>query len=193
MIGDKKRDVFREIYTVGLGFFQQNGNSHFQFGRFNGNREPSAEARDQAVFDTGDLFGIGIAGNDDLFVSLDQCVECVEKFLLRAIFAVEKLNVVYQEQIERVIVLFKTVESFVLISAHNVRNILLRMNVSNAGRRIELDQHVADGLDQMGLAQPDAAVDEQRVVGNPGMLCNLQGGGTRKLVGFPGHERIESK
>ena len=43
-------------------------------------REAPAEARDQALLDAGDLLRIGVAGDDDLLVRLDQRVEQVEEF-----------------------------------------------------------------------------------------------------------------
>src|SRR5258708_39739801 len=114
MIGDKKSDIFGENYPIGVGFLQQDRDSHFQLGRFDANGQTPDKPRDQTVFDACDLFRIGITGDDDLLVSLDQRIESVEKFLLRAIFPVEKLNVVNQEQIERVVILFKSVKSLVL-------------------------------------------------------------------------------
>ena len=51
---------------------------------------------------------------------------------------------------------------------------------------------VADGLDQVGLAQPHAAVDEQRVVGGR-MVGDLHAGGAGELVGLAGNEGCEAE
>jgi hypothetical protein len=50
---------------------------------------------------------------------------------------------------------------------------------------------VADGLNQVRLAETDAAVDEQRVVARAGIVGDLQGGGARQVVGLAAHEVIE--
>ena len=41
------------------------------------------------------------------------------------------------------------------------------------------------------LPRPDAAVDEQRVVGSARVLGDLHRRGARELVGLAGHERVE--
>src|SRR3981081_1465430 len=97
MLRYEECDVLSEIHAIGLGFFQQDGHSHFQFRRLDGNREAPAEARDQTVFDTGHFLWITVAGNDDLFVRLDECIEGVKKLLLCTIFTVEELYVVDEE------------------------------------------------------------------------------------------------
>ena len=50
---------------------------------------------------------------------------------------------------------------------------------------------VADGVDQVSLAEADAAVDEERVVGGAGTLGDLDRGRARELVGLAGDESVE--
>ena len=50
---------------------------------------------------------------------------------------------------------------------------------------------VADGVEQVRLAQTDAAVDKQGVVRNARVLGDLQCCGPRKLVGFAGDKIVE--
>ena len=57
--------------------------------------------------------------------------------------------------------------------------------------RIAAQCMVADRVHQVGLAEADAAVDEQRVVGAPGVLRDLQRCGARELVALALDEIVE--
>ena len=56
---------------------------------------------------------------------------------------------------------------------------------------VEALRVVADGVQQVGLAQPGVAVDEQRVVRLGGRLGDGDGGGVREPVARPDDERLE--
>ena len=58
------------------------------------------------------------------------------------------------------------------------------MHVDHPRRRIALDHQIADGVHEMGLAETDAAVDEQRIVGAGRVVADLRRGGARELVRF---------
>ena len=80
----KKATSSSSANAVGFGLLEQDRHAHLELRRLDRHREPPAEARDQALLDAGDLLGIGVAGDDDLLVRLDQRVEGVEELLLRA-------------------------------------------------------------------------------------------------------------
>src|SRR6266850_3525892 len=150
------------------------------------------EAHKQVII-TCDTYPKEIAGNDDLLVRFDQRVEGVEKFLLGAILAAKKLDIVDQQKVERVVVLLETVKGLVLIGANHVGNVALGVNIADLGGRAEFEQQVTDGLDEVGLAQADPTVDKQRVVRHARMFGDLQRGGARQLIGLAGYEGVESK
>src|SRR5206468_10484065 len=50
---------------------------------------------------------------------------------------------------------------------------------------------VADGVEEVGLAEAGVAVDEQRVVGLGRLLGHGQGGGVGEAVRLPDHEVLE--
>ncbi len=58
--------------------------------------------------------------------------------------------------------------------------------------RLLVEDFLADGLQQVGLAQPDAAVDEQRVVGGARLIGHGHGGGVGELIVRAGDEIIEA-
>src|SRR5579872_3248574 len=126
-------------------------------------------------------------------MGLYERIEGVKKLFLRSVLAVKELDIVNQQQIERMVIFLEAVECLVLIGAHHIGHVLLGVNVAHVGRGVEFEQHVADRLDEMRLAETYAAIDEKRVVGHPRMLGNLQGRGTCELVRLARHERVKSK
>ena len=123
----------------------------------------------------------------------DQRIEGVEELLLSSVLAAEELDIVDQQQIQRVVVLLEAVEGLVLVSAHYVGHVLLGVNVADLGVGIAILHQVADGLQQVRLAQAHAAIDEQRVVCGAGVLGDLQRRGPRELIGLAGDEGVEGE
>src|SRR3989304_4652944 len=64
-------------------------------------------------------------------------------------------------------------------------------DVEPARRGPALEDDVADGVHEVGLAEPDAAVDEQWVVDVPGVLGHRETGGVSQLVRRPDDEVLE--
>ena len=193
MLGDEEGDFLRHGDRLGFSLLQDDGDTHFKLRWLDGHRETPAEARDQAFFHAGDLFRVGVAGDDDLLVRLDQRIESVEELLLGAALVGEELYVVDQQQVERVVVALEFVEGFLLIGAHHVGHVLLGVDVTDACLRPPVGDLVADGLHEVRLAQADAAIDEQRVVRDTGVFRDLDRCSARKLVGLAGDEAVERK
>src|SRR5580765_366202 len=193
MLGDKEGDIVRQLHTFLHGFFHQNGNTHFQLGRLDGDRQAGIEARNQTVVHAADFLGIGVAGDDDLLFCGDQRFKSVEKLFLGAVLAAEELNIVDQQQIKRVVITLEVIKTLALISRDYVAHILLGMDITDPGGRIVGQHLVANGVNDMGLAKADAAVQKQRVIGHSGIVGDLGGGSARQLVGLPGDEVVESQ
>ena len=119
-----------------------------------------------------------------MLLSLEQRVEGVKELFLRTLLAREELNVIDEQRIGGSVVALEIVDGVVLQSVHHVGNEALRMQVNDLGRRRASSDGVADGVHQMGLAEPDAAVDEQWVVGAAGIFRHLHGRRPRQLIGF---------
>src|SRR4029079_19605488 len=94
----------------------------------------------------------------------------------------EELDVVDEEQVEGTVVALEGIEALVLVGAHEVVNELLGMDVADLRFRIALEDLDADRLEEVRLAQPRAAVDEEGVVGGPGILSDLDRRGPGRLV-----------
>ena len=176
----------------GVRFLAQNRHARFHIGRLQLRGQSPFETRNQPMLEIRNLGGRAIARKHDLFMPVEERVEGVEKFFLRALLAAEELDVVDQEQIGLPIafaefhqlVVLDRVDEFVdeklARKIHDLRVFLFRPDV------------LADRLHQMRLAEPDAAVNEERVVGSGRRLRDGETRGVRDLVVRPDDERFET-
>ena len=122
------------------------------------------ETRSESLFEVGDFRGRRIAGEDDLLAAVAKRVEGVEEFLLRAVLAGEELDVINQEHIDLPVAFAEFLEFAVLDGADVVVGELFGGDVENLQVLFVLLDEMADGLHQVGLAEPHAAVQKQRIV-----------------------------
>ncbi len=85
------------------------------------------------------------------------------------------------------------VEGLALVVLDDVGDELLGVQVEHAGVGLVLEQLVAHGVHQVGLAQAHAAVDEQRVVHRARRAGHVQRRGAGHLVGAAGHQGVEGE
>ncbi len=116
-----------------FGFLQQNCDPHFQLGRLDGDGQPGREARHQPVLHILQLLRVRIARDDDLLAACYQRFERIEEFFLRTCLAGEKLDIVDQQQIERVVIALEVVKRLALIGSNHVAYVLLGMDVADLG------------------------------------------------------------
>ena len=152
---------------------------------------PASKRRGEALVDVHQPLGVGVRRHDDVRLLGQQGFKRVEEFLLRAVFAGEELHIVDQQQVQRVVLGLQLIEGLALVVFDHVGDELLGVQVQHAGVRPVLQQRIADGVDQMRLAKANAAVDEQRVVGDARRAGHVQRGGAGHLVGAAGHQRVE--
>ena len=175
-----------------LRLFLQDGEAHFDVRRLQIRDQTPFKARDEAVFQPLNFAGRTVAGEHDLLVRLVQRVERVEKFLLDALLAGEKLDVVNQQHVG-LAVFFAEADELVVLNAVNVfvREFLGR-DVGDARAFFVRGDMLADGVKQMRLAQPDAAVKEKRIVGFARRLGHGQRGGVGKIIVVADDERCRT-
>ena len=88
---------------------------------------------------------------------------------------------------------FELVDGVVLERLDHVADETLGVHVRDARALVAAADHVADRVHQVRLAQPDAAVDEQRVVRAAGILSDLHRRCARQLVALALDEARESE
>ena len=108
----------------------------------------------------------------------------MEELFLGAVLVVEELDVVDQQQVERAVAL-EDVEALLLVGPHHVGVVVLGVHIADHRARITAEDLVADGVDEVGLAEAHAAVYKQRVVGRAGILRDLHGGRAARSLARP--------
>src|SRR4029450_9653613 len=92
-------------------------------------------------------------------------VERMEKFLLRPLLTTEKLNVVNQKKVGLAITLPEFDQITVLDRVDELVDEELPRDVDHLHVFLFRPEELADGFHQMGLAQTDAAVNKEGIIG----------------------------
>src|SRR5882672_11193295 len=111
-----------------------------------------------------------------------QRIESVEKFLLNPLFTGKELDVVDQQYLGLPVFLPKTDQLIVLNPINVFIGEFLGRKVSNTRSFAMADDVLANGMEQMGFAQPDSTVQEQRIVRFARRLRDCLGRGISKVV-----------
>jgi hypothetical protein len=133
-----------------------------------------------------------IAGDDDLLVVIVERVEGVEERLLRLCFSLEELDVVDQQDVDIAVASLERGAAVVGDRVDEVVGELFAGDVSHADAGVETERVVADRVQEVGLAQPRVAVDEERVVGLRGRFGDGDGRRVREAVGLTDDEVVEA-
>ena len=104
-----------------------------------------------------------VGGDHDLPVLVDQRVEGVEELLLGRILAADELHVVDHQHVDRAELLLEGHGVLVAQRADELVHELFGRQVDDPAARLALADVPGDGVHQVGLAEPDAAIEEQRV------------------------------
>ena len=119
----------------------------------------------------------------DLLAVLVDRVERVEELFLRPLLVGDELDVVDEEQVDPAVAGPELVDLALLDRGDELVGELLARRVDDALARELGDDLVADGVHQVGLAEADAAVQEERVVGVAGALRDRQARRVGEAVG----------
>src|SRR5690606_28530514 len=90
--------------------------------------------------------------------------EGMEEFFLRLVLAGNELHVVNNKDVGIAVVAGKIRILLIADGIDEFLDELLSRDIDDTGRRILGDDGVADGLDEVCLADADTAVDKERVV-----------------------------
>ena len=128
------------------------------------------------------LAGWTIARKHDLLVAVVQRVEGVEKLLLGAFLAREKLDIIDHQDVRVAVFLAELDQRSVLNGIDELVGELLAGKINHPRGLVAADHVVADCLQQVCLAQSAPSIHKERVVGLGGRLCHGDSGSMRKLV-----------
>src|SRR5262249_59468792 len=141
--------------------------------------------------DLGYVLGRGVARHDDLLARFVEVVEGVEELFLRPLLAGDELDIVDQQEIDRPIARAKLRGAVVADRVDELVREPLRRQVSDGHAREEARALVPDRVQQVRLAEPHTAVDEEWIVGARGKLRDRLTRGLRELIRRAHDERVE--
>ena len=99
---------------------------------------------------------------------MDGRIERVEELFLGALLVRQEMDVVHHEHVNVAVLGAELLEIAVLERADEVVDERLAREVQDLTRRVPIEDRVAQRLQQVGLAETDAAVEEEGVVGLSG-------------------------
>ena len=140
---------------------------------------------------SGMSLGERVARDDDLLARLVEVVEGVEELLLRPLLARDELDVVDQEQIDRAVARAELRGAVVADRVDELVGEALGGEVRDGHAREEAHALMPDRVQQVRLAESDAAVDEQRVVRARRQLGHGLAGRLRELIRRADDEGVE--
>ena len=147
----------------------------------------------QTVLQRGDVTGRPVRGEHYLLFGLVQRIKGMEELLLHGVFAGDKLDIIHQKQVRLTVFLPEGRGGAPGDGRDNLVGKVLAFGVDDRAVREVLLKFFCHGVEQVGLTQPGAAVDEQRVVQQRGLGRHRLAGGVGKPVGRPHHEGVEGQ
>src|SRR6056297_527259 len=115
----------------------------------------------------------------------------MEEFFLRTVLAGEELDVVDQQRVDTPVARLESVDGRVAQRLDHLADEFFRVQVDDLEIGIALGQFMPYRVQQMGLAEPGAAVKKQREVRLAWILGDLLGRGESELVGLAEYEIVE--
>ena len=140
-----------------MGQVLEDGHTGFQIWMLDICCQAGIEAADHPLFQ-GIQFGWrAVTGNDDLLVGFFQGVEGVEKFLLGGFLVPQELDIVDEQHVDIPIFLPKGFQPIMFYAFDQFIGESFAGNIQHFHFRMVLQDLVADGIHQMGLAQAGIA------------------------------------
>ena len=189
--GDVLQDVVGRLEALAAGLLAQDRDAGLEVRRLDVGDEAPLEPRPHPVLEAVELLGRQVGRDHDLLVRVVQRVEGVEELLHRLFLALQELDVVDEEHVDLAVAALERAGLALADRVDEVVGELLGVHVPHADARVEVLRVVADRVQQVRLAQPRVAVDEQRVVGLGRRLGDGDGRGVREPVGRADDERLE--
>ena len=115
----------------------------------------------------------------------------MEKFLLRTFLAGDELNIIHRQKIRLPVFFLEFRGGAVADGKNQLIRKFLSLDIQKLVVGVVLPDAPADGIDQMGLAQAAAAVQEQGVIAFGGVIGHRPCGGVRQAVAAAHHEGLE--
>ena len=137
--------------------------------------------------------GQAVGGEHELGAGALERVEGVEELLLGADLALEELDVVDEQDVDVAVGGLERLDRAALERADELVGEGLGGGVEDGEPAAVVAHVVGDRVQEVGLAEPGRAADEQRVVGEPGHLGDGERGGVGEPVAVADDELVEGE
>ena len=169
----------------------EDGEARVEVGRLDVAHEAGLEALAQPVLERGHVARQAVGGQHELGAGGVQRVEGVEELLLGLGLALEELDVVDEQHVDVAVGGLERVDPVVVERADEVVGERLHRRVADGQPVAVGGDVVGDRVQQVRLAEPGRAADEQRVVGERRHLGDRERGAVGEPVGVADHELVE--
>src|SRR6185369_82050 len=160
----------------------EDGDLGLEVGRLDVGDQAPFESRAKSLLECGDVLRLRVRREHDLLLVLVQRVEGVEELLLRPFLAGEKLDVVEQEGVDGAVTLAERRHLVVADRGDQVGDEAVGRHVDDLLPGVFLADPLADGLDQVRLAEARSTIDEERIERAAGVFGDGERRGVRELV-----------
>ena len=185
-LGGNSAEVLR------LGLLAKDGEAGLELGGLDVGDQTPFEPTTEAVFERRNRLGRAVRRDHDLTAAVVDFVERVEELFLEFLGALEELDVIDEQHVELAVAPFEHRHSGPVPDGLDERvHEGLGRDVAHPLAGEHGADVVPDGVEQVGLAQPGGAVDEQGVVGLRGRLGDRERGGVGETVRGTDDELVE--
>ena len=162
--GDELHDVGGDRRGHLLGLLAEDGEPGLEIGGLDVGDQAHLEAAAQPVLERRDGVRGAVGRQHDLPVRFVQGVEGVEELLLQSFLALHELDVIDEQDVDLAVAPLELGRGVRPDGVDELVHERLGREVAHLVVRVVLRHVVRDRLEQMGLAEPGIAVDEQGVV-----------------------------
>ena len=152
MVGDVLGHIVGQVKVQQLGLALDDGHAGLKIRRLDVGGQAPLKPGAQTLLQRFDLFGGAVGGNYDLAAVVVQRVEGVEKLLLRALLAGQKLNIIDQQHIGLAIPLAELLHRGGFDRGDRLVGEFFTIHIDNVEIRMVFLDLYLDGIQKVGLA-----------------------------------------
>src|SRR5438270_3288399 len=198
LVCEKLHHLRRNPQATLLGLRLQYAEAQFISRRVQISDESPAEPRAHALLHTFEVGGRFVGRDHDLAVLVDQCIKGMEEFLLRRFLADDELHIIDHQKIDRAKLFLEVHRRLEAQCSDELVHELFGRKIDYFTTAGMLADVPSDGVHQVCLAEPDPAIQKQRIERHRGTrtrasLSDAPGRGMSEFVGLADDEILKNE
>ena len=191
LLGEVARHLRREAHPEGARLALDERAAQRRVGRLHVREQPRGEAVAQRLLDAREVVRGAVRGEHDLARALVERVEGVGELLLRAALLGQELDVVDDQRLDAAELPPEAVHASRLEGGDHLVHEVLRGEAHHRAERARVGQAGRHRGEQVGLAEPAAAAEEERVEAGAGLRHHRARRPIGDAVRLSDHEVVE--